>query len=392
MSIGPVDDTPSGWFDMGCNLATKGRHPEAERALKVAIDIRESFAIAWGILSAVLLAQGRETDAEVAGKKAIEQCTELDMTWPKLRTIMLSHGIKRGVDWKSLRRVIVETSDTTEWGIVLSKLSASSEEEIVVASEPEDHPVIELQPLPVDGEISQLVTIEEVDRNDIEPEEPETDFEEEPLDEKSEMPWFSIADVSLRVKDYEQAENAFIKGLAIDSDNGEAWLQVGKLLMRRHVYDEAEDALRKAIEHIPESSQAWLQLGICLQTDNRWEEAGKFLETAVEKNPRNAEAWMKLGENDFQRELYQDAARSFLRVLRMEPNHTDALFYLGRCMEYRGNHTHALRVYTKLLNLDPTDSLILEELSKSFHRLERPESARRAKKEAARMRRVSQDT
>ncbi|MBY8996355.1 MAG: tetratricopeptide repeat protein, partial [Candidatus Thorarchaeota archaeon] len=115
----------------------------------------------------------------------------------------------------------------------------------------------------------------------------------------------------------------------------------------------------------------------------RWADSVDALKMASDKNPQNVEIWVKLGEADYFRSLYQDAAKSFLRALRINPNHTYALFYLGRCMEYRGNENHALRVYRKLLDLNPTNPEILEELSKSFHRLGSTDAAERAKRFAS---------
>ncbi len=42
----PSEDTPTGWFKMGCSLASKGRPAEAEKALKIAADMQEEYPIA----------------------------------------------------------------------------------------------------------------------------------------------------------------------------------------------------------------------------------------------------------------------------------------------------------------------------------------------------------
>ena len=42
----PSEDTPTGWFKMGCSLASKGRPAEAEKALKVVADMQEEYPIA----------------------------------------------------------------------------------------------------------------------------------------------------------------------------------------------------------------------------------------------------------------------------------------------------------------------------------------------------------
>ena len=82
-----------------------GKPNEAERALKIAVDMQEVYPLAWAILAALLLSQGRETDAEKAGKVALKQCKDLKMTWTKLRSIMHSHAIVKRQDWKNPGRI-----------------------------------------------------------------------------------------------------------------------------------------------------------------------------------------------------------------------------------------------------------------------------------------------
>ena len=369
----PTDDSPTDWFNMGCSLATTGKPVEAERALKIAINAQEEYPIAWAILSAVLLSQGRETDAEKAGKMALDQCKDLKMTWSKLRSIMFIHAIQRGEDWKSPRRVRFEISDTTEWGITLSKLSESSNETLdkieAIQEETFDPDIIVEHEEEITDEEVALTVMEDIP----------TSHKVSIDGSRSAEVWFSLARDHMNAKEYDKAEEAYMSGLTLNPENGDALLRVGSLLMRRNAYDKAEDSLVLAVKYIPQDPDAWLQLGICLQESERWVESVDALKMAKDLNPQNPEVWVKLGEADYFRSLYQEAARSFLRALRINPDHIYALFYLGRCMEYRGNENHALRIYNKLLNINPKNPEILEELAKSFHRLGSTNDAQRAK-------------
>jgi hypothetical protein len=126
----PVEDSSTGWFNMGCSLAAKGQLLEAERSIKIALNKRDDYPVAWAILRAILLSQGHETDAEMAGKMTLSQYAELKMTWPKLRSIMFSHAIQKGKDWKSPRRIRFEISESGDWSTVLSKLIEASGESL----------------------------------------------------------------------------------------------------------------------------------------------------------------------------------------------------------------------------------------------------------------------
>ena len=126
----PKDISSNEWFKIACDKASQGKQKEAEVAVRRSLSIRHEYPIAWVILSAILLAQGRETDAEQAGKKAISQCKGLKMTWPKMRSIIHSHGVIRGASWKDTRRVVIEASNSSEWGKLLGTLGKSSEQDI----------------------------------------------------------------------------------------------------------------------------------------------------------------------------------------------------------------------------------------------------------------------
>lgn len=378
----PEKDTPKDWFNLGCSLIAGGKTAEAERALRIAVDMQENYPIAWAILSAVLLSQGHETDAEQAGKVALDQCKDLRMTWPKLRSVIFNHAIKRGKSWKSPKRISIDSSDGSEWSAVLQKLGESSNvslDDIKIAEEKKELSESEVQmATEVVPDVKFSQTISEISSD--------SPIREE-VESKSAAALFHTARFHLNAKEYDKAERAYMRGLTIDPENGDALLRVGILLMRREAYVEAEESLRHSLKVMPQNAEAWLQLGICLQEMERWAESFKTLIRAKEITPRNAEVWVKLGEADYYRSLYENAARSFLRALRIEPEHMDALFYLARCMEYRNNKNHALRIYRKLLNLNPEDPELLEELSKSFHRLGSPIEAQRAKSMASQQRR-----
>jgi len=253
--LSPEDDSASGWFKIACYLASRGKQKEAEVAIKKSLNLQDEYPIAWGILSAILLSQSRETDAEQAGKKAISQCTGLKMTWPKMRTIIISNAIVKGVNWKDPRRVVIESVTSTKWGNILSELSKSSQQDL-----------------------DEITTFEEAPTKKEKTEELKPlfdDISKEPDGDKSPEPenaslWFSAAENHLKQGNLVEAEKAFLRGLEIDPEKGDAWLSVSSLLMGKQKYDEAIDALHYATTQIPSNSGAWYQLGYCLQKVNKW--------------------------------------------------------------------------------------------------------------------------
>jgi len=410
----PEEDIPEEWFKVACDLASRGKLEEAELAIRNALKDQNEFPIAWAILSAILLSQGKETDAEQAGKRAISQCKGLKMTWPKMRSIIFSRGIIRGASWKDPRKVVFATDTNSEWGKLLSTLGETSQQDISEipkaeeAMDKKDQPYMydfaakkydsraDSERLTKKEETKELETyIDYAKRSETktrtrEPRkirEPDTQEKSEVVQDSSESSdaasLFTAAESYLKRGKLAKAEEAFVKGLAMDPSKGHAWLSLGSLRMGRHKYDEAIPALKQATDKMPTDSAAWFQLGYCYQKMNKWKKAVQPLKNALDIKQNNPDFWMALGLSRYHLGQIEVSAKNFLRVLRISPNHKDALFHLAKCMEQQGNRKHALSLYLKLINLGGLDHKMLQRLAGAFERLNRPQEASQARSKAA---------
>ena len=447
----PSEDSFDGWFKLACQLASNSQLVEAERAMIIALDLNAVHPKAWAILSAIYLSLGRETDAEKAGKKAIAHCLELKTTWPKLRSIILSNGIKKGADWKSPRRVLLNSDAISTWRdtlAILGKTIAEETEKTLQQEktestkenehiEPEKDEIQTKQEPFKERAVLPLISSKKVEgltKLEIEKLKPEIKeearrIEETPTESKRQaLPTFSskkVVDVTEKydeqkaaketiVKDtplvsresesasscfssaafhlskgnWDEAEKAYVRGLALEPENSEAWIHLGSLLLKKNKFKEAENALRVATKHSSNNANAWYLLGVCLQKQENWNDALIVLRTAKNLNQTKADIWQALGESEFHMGQYQDAARSFLRTLRISPEHKDAMFYLALCMERRGNRQHALSLFIKLLNTGDLSASMLEKIAGAFERLNRPAEAREARRRAALARKI----
>ncbi|MHA1135028.1 MAG: tetratricopeptide repeat protein [Candidatus Thorarchaeota archaeon] len=424
------ENTPEEWFKMACYLTSRGKQKEAEVAIKNALNVREDYPIAWAILSAIRLSQGQETDAEEAGKKAISQCKELKITWPKMRSIIYSKGVIRGASWKDPRRVVIDASDSTEWGNLLVTLGKSSNQDLgeiastqvtlddkdesqsLASSSKEYTPEREIEVTEkkkytpfeklfdshedrVDKVESELEPMKvygstrEIDRTEKRYESAEERFESpqqratmKPVADSQASVLFTKADSLLKKGNLDAALDTFRQALKLDSSNGPAWFRLSSLLAGKHKYDEAIVALEYATEKMPKNALAWYQLGYCYQKLNKWSDAIPPLKQATLLEKLKPDFWMALGLSEFHLGQYQFAAKSLLRVLRMSPNHKKALFYLAMCMERQGNRKHSLSLYIKLLNVGGLKPAMLERMAGAFERLNRPREARECRRRA----------
>lgn len=447
----PSKNTPTGWYELGCRFALNGLFAEAERAIRTALEIQTIFPKGWIIFSAVLLSQGKETEAEKAGKMALSQCPSLKMTWPKLRSIMLSSAIKREAGLKSSKKLLLEQESTSKWAEVLAVLDADSgaltdehlakDDRIVEDSDAKGAEVSSTATTQISQFVRESIpsissrkvegltkfTVEKLltESDSGKKEDIATTSKEKPqalpifsakkvLDPQesteqkidSEIPtseqkpshsgtpessesWFRMGEFHLRKANWNEAEKAFMRVLALEPKNSIAWTRVGSLLMKKGKYDDAKEAFRTATKYSYKNAEAWYLLGFCLQQQSKWAESIVALKTAVNLEQSKAEYWFKLGEAEFNTGQYQDASRSFLRTLRIVPEHKDAMFFLAMCMERRGNRQHALSLYIKLLNSGGLSAEMLERMSGAFERLNRSQEAREARRRAAIARKTS---
>ncbi|TFG34472.1 tetratricopeptide repeat protein [Candidatus Thorarchaeota archaeon] len=393
------EDTASGWFKTACYLASRGKASEAEIAIEKALALEENYPIAWLILAAILISVGRETDAERAGKRAIEQCKKLKITWPKLRSLIISGAIRKGEDWKSPRRVVIEAALNNEWGNILSVIGEPHHQDIDEITTIETHDKQEYEI--IDDDIADTELVDDVmmpEKKSIQPDKtgsiaPQKYIQEvsakmeasqtsRPRDTSYARTWFTAAETHMRKRDYDEAERAYKKGLEFDPLSSEGWLKLGSLLILKRKYNEAEEVLRKATRQGPGNEKAWYLYGSCLQKLERWQDAIQPLKNAINFNENNEDYWMKLGLSQYNLGQYKEAAKCFLRTLKIFPNHHDAMFYLAQCMELRGNRNHAFSLYIQLLKSGEQRPEVLEKMAGAFDRLGAADKAREARRRA----------
>ena len=119
-----------------------------------------------------------------------------------------------------------------------------------------------------------------------------------------------------RIKDFEQAENAYLK--AIESGDQkelvEAYYGLAHTYLSKDDTDKAVSALEKAIETDPSNPMPYRDLGLIAMQNNNIEPAEIFLSRAIELAPAEAELYKPLaglymgaGEREKAVALYENA-------------------------------------------------------------------------------------
>jgi len=106
--------------------------------------------------------------------------------------------------------------------------------------------------------------------------------------------FLQTADLYVKLRRFPEAEDVFLKALAIDPDNVHAYLGISRMALRRRRYDVAAQAALDALQRIHQYPIAHFLLGVALMGLGEYERAAAALAAAISLNPNFPEAHMRL--------------------------------------------------------------------------------------------------
>jgi len=176
--------------------------------------------------------------------------------------------------------------------------------------------------------------------------------------------WLGLGRISLAMRSYEEAEQAFAEALAHEPEAPQAlWYlaalttptdaAAGEAYLKR-IAIPAGDYLLATLESLPPSapqSEVAALTGIALTQLGEWELAHHALSTATELDPANATAWAFLGY--VQASLRLPALDSLDQAEELDPTSVLALYFKGIYLRQKGHYDLAVDHFLKALDLDP---------------------------------------
>ena len=205
------------------------------------------------------------------------------------------------------------------------------------------------------------------------------------LDEKDARPWGILGGLLEELNRYEEAEAAYRKAIALDEKWNSPLLALG-VLLQRHLnrYEEAEAAYRKAIALNEKDARPWRALGNLLQGPfNRYEEAEAAYRKAIALDEKDPRPWGTLG-NLLQKRLnrYEEAEAAYRKAIALDEKDARPWGALGNLLQKRLNrYEEAEAAYRKAIALDEKDARLWGALGnllqKRLNRYEEAEAAYR---------------
>jgi tetratricopeptide (TPR) repeat protein len=233
---------------------------------------------------------------------------------------------------------------------------------------------------------------------------------------KSAEEWHEKACLLLKLKQYEEAIQAFEKSKSSESDSSTTLYGKGIAYFNSHRYEEAIDCLEKSISIIPFNYRALFALSSAylradkleksieysnkatvlrpdipqyrMNTANafflleKYEESIDFLNKVLLLDQENYVAWSWKGAAHLKNDQPKEANYSIERALSINPMHSDSLFCKGYILSKEHRCEEALEYFDQALNLNPTNvkaltkrGFVLSYLSRHKEALESIEKA-----------------
>lgn len=302
------------WIGLGVAEEKQGRHAEAERAYRKALEINPALPEAWHHLGLLLLKTNRTKEAEDAFRQALKYRPDFALAWTNLGSLLSQRGDKTGAREAFEKATAADPSHAGAWfNLAIVRR--------------------ELRDLPGAVEAAEAA----VGR-----------------DSANGRAWAYLGEMRLRLGRKEEALKALREAERIAPRN-EIALQ--SLAMYYGTGGEPGEALRYAervLEINPASPESWSNKGYTLLKLKRYAEAAIAFETAIRLQPDLANPWINLGECYLRQGQLGKAIAALEQAIKLAPAAPDARLYVAQAYTTSGQHTKAKEHLNALLGKAPT--------------------------------------
>lgn len=156
-----------------------------------------------------------------------------------------------------------------------------------------------------------------------------------------------------KLKQYDQAIQAYREALRIQPDNASALRNMGIAYGHLGRYEQSIQALRESVHIQPEDAVAWRNLGIAYHNIKQHDQSIQAFREAVRVQPQDVEAWDYLGDAYRYLKHYDQAIQAYQEVVRIQPDDAKTWSKLGNAYYHQDQQDKVKEIYQTLLKLDP---------------------------------------
>jgi len=182
-----------------------------------------------------------------------------------------------------------------------------------------------------------------------------------------------LGTISLLVKDYAAAENAFRKTLELEPREYRHHNNLGLALTELNKMDEAFQYFEEAVKLEPRSTETLTYYGIALRRAGRFDDAERKFRKALELNLMNYSARRGLAKTLLAQDKTNDALREYAELQKSVPPNVEIFNDLAAIFLRKGDRANALANWASSLRLNPNQPEVLSDSARTLLEMGRPE-------------------
>ncbi len=149
------------------------------------------------------------------------------------------------------------------------------------------------------------------------------------LDPLSEMNWYNLGLVYIKISDDKKALEALDYSLAIDPSYLSAILAKANLLVFREKFLEAIEVYKDYLNYDTDFSDVYYYIGECYEKINKFDNAIKYYKLTISKDKNHADAWLGLGIIKMQLDDYANSLVCLTKSVLIDKENPEAHYSLA---------------------------------------------------------------
>lgn len=162
------------------------------------------------------------------------------------------------------------------------------------------------------------------------------------------------------LKRFEEAINAYDRGLSLHTKWGGGWIGKGNCFSKLMRYEEAIQCFDQALSFNQNNAATWSGKGLAFYKLERNVDAIQSFERAIAIEPTSVVAWTHKGLALDDLKRYEEAIRAYDQVLAIDPVENSVWLYKGIALRNLSRYAEAIQAYDRALALDATSELALK--------------------------------
>ncbi len=335
-------------------LTALGRLPEAEQALKKAVELDPKSALAYSRLSRAQVSQsGRVADAVASARRASELDDKFGEGFAMLGVALLAENPKNWSDAiaQAQQGAFLDPANPLVQVGVGKIFEANGQLEQAAGAY---RKALQTDPGFAPARLALIQAELNRGNRDVALAEAKKVAAEMPTSPEIQM---LIGEMAIRKGDYAEALGYLERATKGLPGNPDGWALLGRAYHYNRRFDEAAEAYKKAVALTPLNASYRATLGLILGQAGELDEGlAELLKVTSAPGYKDAAGWANLGWVYRNLNKAPESIAAYQKALALDPKEEQAALGLGWAYQYTKNYDQAIVAYNQAIQIDPKDA------------------------------------